>query len=91
MIRVNDDVGAALAELAGSHTALRDHSSSMTYTALVRWIEALAAAQQAAMTSIRGPEKLEAAQIRLQQILAMRAALSVTPGALVSTGYLPDQ
>lgn len=90
MTRINADMGAALAELNAAHAALRDHKSVQTYRLLTDWIDAVAAAQQAAMAAIRTTDKLQIAQTRLQQLLALRDALSKDEGAQAGTGYLSD-
>ena len=90
MTRVNADLGAALAELTAAHAALRDHKSAQTYLLLTHWIDAVAAAQQAAMSSIRDGDKLQVAQARLHQLLALRDALRSDEYAPTGSGYLAD-
>lgn len=91
MPRINDDLGAALADLARAHADLRDHASSATYRLVLDWLDAVAAAQQAGMIQQKDVARLHAAQIRLQQLNALRAALSGPPDAQVPSGYLTDQ
>lgn len=90
MTRINADLGAALAELNAAHAALRDHKSVQAYRLLTDWIDAVAAAQQAAMTAIRTADRLQIAQTRLQQLLALRDALSKDECTQSGTGYLAD-
>lgn len=91
MPRINDDLGAALADLKNAHAAARDHASSTTYRIVRNWLDAVAAAQQAGMIDQKDVTRLHAAQIRLQQLNALRAALSDVAGAHVPSGYLTDQ
>lgn len=91
MIAPNDDVGAALAQLNAAHAALRDQASTHGYKLVVQWIDALVAAQQAGMARIRCRDRLYSAQLRLQQLLAMRDALRADPGAHVGNGHQTDQ
>lgn len=91
MPRINDDLGAALADLAKAHADLRDHASSATYRLVRDWLDAVAAAQQAGMIQQKDVARLHAAQIRLQQLNTLRAALSDAAGAQVPSGYLTDQ
>lgn len=71
---LNVDDGAAHSALFAAHADLLVHAESIAYRSVLDWIEALAARQQAAMTSCPR-DKLGDAQVRLQQILAMRDAL----------------
>lgn len=91
MPRINDDLGAALADLKRTHAAVRDHAQSATYRLVLDWLDAVAASQQAGMISQKDVARLHAAQIRLQQLNALRAALSGPPDAQVPSGYLTDQ
>lgn len=91
MPRINDDLGAALADLKRTHAAARDHAQSATYRLVLDWLDAVAAAQQAGMIQQKDVTRLHAAQIRLQQLNALRAALSGPPEAQVPSGYLTDQ
>ena len=91
MPRINDDLGAALADLKNAHAAVCDHASSATHRLVLDWLDAVAAAQQAGMIQQKDVARLHAAQIRLQQLNALRAALSDVAGAHVPSGYLSDQ
>ena len=91
MPRINDDLGAALADLKNAHAAVCDHASSATHRLVRDWLDAVAAAQQAGMIDQKDVIRLHAAQIRLQQLNALRAALSDVAGAHVPSGYLTDQ
>ena len=67
MTRINDDLGAALAELANAHAAARDHASSATYRLVRDWLDAVAAAQQAGMADPNAGQRagIETAQIEV--------------------------
>lgn len=91
MPRINDDLGAALADLKNAHAAVCDHASSATHRLVRDWLDAVAAAQQAGMIDQKDVTRLHTAQIRLQQLNALRAALSDVAGAHVPSGYLTDQ
>lgn len=83
------DTHAAHLQAQGAIAALRDayHAKTDTYAAVVAWISALVAAQQAYMTSC-GRDKLADAQVRLKQLIALRSAL-VDPGG-ATTGHQFD-
>lgn len=91
MIAPNDDIGAALTQLNAAHAALLDQAGSQCYRLTAQWIDALVAVQQAGMTSIRCRDRLYSAQLRLQQLLAMRDALRADPGSHVGNGHQTDQ
>lgn len=41
MPRINDDLGAALADLKNAHTAVCDHASSATHRLVRDWLDAI--------------------------------------------------
>lgn len=80
------DAGAAHTAATAAYADLRAHDSAPAYKAVVAWLEALAAQQQAHMTSCAA-DRLPRAQLRLQQLVALRDAL--TPGD-TGTGHVFD-
>lgn len=91
MTRPNTDLGAALDSLNEAYDAIREITGTEAYGRVRRWIDAVAAAQQAGMVTHKDPARLMAAQIRLQQLVALREALSELEGAHHQTGFLTDQ
>lgn len=87
MTAFNFDEGVAHSALARVHADLAVHRESIAFRAARDWLDALAARQQAAMTSCPR-EKLADAQVRLKQILAIRAAMHESQQG--GTGFVCD-
>ena len=83
----NLDAGAAMRETMDAYSNMRVHMKSPQYKAVADWIEALVVQHQINMISC-GKDKLPDAQVRLKQMIALRASMVETGGA--STGYTFD-
>lgn len=83
----NLDSNQARLETGAAYTELKLYAGSTTYTALVRWIDALIVQTQAHMVDCAA-DKLRDAQTRLKQLRAQRSAL-VDPGGAM-TGFQFD-
>lgn len=83
----NLDAGAAMRETMEAYSDMRLHSSSVQYKAVVDWINALIVQHQINMTNC-GKDKLADVQVRIKQLMALRASM-VEPGG-ASTGYTFD-
>ena len=81
------DPGEAVQSLQAAYLELKRHTHTEPYSLAVKWIDSLIVAQQAHMASCN-PARLEAAQIRLKQLIALRNALAAPGGA--STGHVFD-
>ena len=83
----NLDANAAMRETMDAYSDMRLHSGSVQYKAVVDWINALLVQHQINMTNC-GKDKLADAQVRIKQLMALRASM-VDPGG-ASTGYTFD-
>ena len=83
----NLDAGAAMRETMEAYSDMRLHSSSVQYKAVVDWINALIVQHQINMTNC-GKDKLADVQVRIKQLMALRASM-VEPGG-ASTGNTFD-
>ena len=83
----NTDPGRAHDATSLAYAEVLLHIGSHGYRAVVEWLEALIAQQQAAMTSC-ARDKLGDAQVRLRQLIAMRGALASPDSA--GTGHVFD-
>ena len=83
----NLDAGAAMRETMDAYSNMRVHMKSPQYKAMVEWLEALLVQHQISMTTC-GKDKLADAQVRIKQLMALRASM-VEPGG-ASTGYTFD-
>ena len=81
------DGGQAHQYAARASAVLRTHAATPVFADLVAWIEALIVQQQTHMV-LCARERLGDAQVRLKQLMALRAAL-VEPGGAV-TGHVFD-
>lgn len=79
------DTELARKESAAIVSDLRQHGKSEGYRLTIKWFDALIAQYQAQM--INSPaEKLQAYQLRIQQLIALRGALTGPGGA--SSGFV---
>ena len=87
MIPISADTAEASKALYAAYTELKRNENTEPYGLAVKWIECLIVSQQAHMADCN-PAKLEASQIRLKQLLALRKALAAPGGAF--TGHMFD-
>lgn len=81
------DSGLIHQATAAAHASVREHRNTQGYNDVAAWIEALIVQQQAHMV-LCARERLGDAQVRLKQLIALRAAL-VEPGG-AATGHVFD-
>lgn len=86
-VPVSADGGASNARLGAAYLEVKLYANTHAYDATVKWFDALITAQQAYMTTCNAA-RLEAAQIRVKQLMALRNALAAPGGA--STGHCFD-
>ena len=84
---ISSDAGAAVQALQAAYLDLKAQAHTEPYSLTVKWLDRLIVAQQAHMTNCN-PSRLEAAQIRVKQLIALRNALAAPGGA--STGHTFD-
>ena len=83
----NLDAGAAMRETMDAYSNMRVHAKSPQYQAVVEWLSSLIVQHQINMTNC-GKDKLADVQVRIKQLMALRASM-VEPGG-ASTGYTFD-
>lgn len=84
---VSADPGTACQNAQAAYLELKRQSHTEPFSMTVKWLDALIVAQQSHMTTCN-PARLEAAQIRVKQLMALRNALAAPGGA--STGHCFD-
>lgn len=84
---ISADAGTACQVAQAAYLELKRQSHTEQYSITVKWLDSLIVAQQAHMTSC-SPAKLEAAQVRAKQLIALRQALAAPGGA--SIGHVFD-
>ena len=84
---VSADPGTACQNAQAAYLELKRQSHTEPFAMTVKWLDALIVAQQSHMTTCNAA-RLEAAQIRVKQLMALRNALAAPGGA--STGHCFD-
>ena len=84
---VSVDPGTACQNAQAAYLELKRQSHSEPFAMTVKWLDALIVAQQSHMTTCNAA-RLEAAQTRIKQLIALRNALGAPGGA--STGHVFD-
>lgn len=83
---ISADTGNACQEAQAAYLALKAQAHTEPYSLTVKWLDALIVAQQAHMTSCNAA-KLEAAQVRVRQLVALRQALAAPGGASIGHAF----